>query len=101
MARTDIWTEAQITELQRLCPKFNDDEVADMIRHLRPGATRSGVAWQRRLLGIVKKGGGAHHCGKSIVEIRNCLSCDHEFGSAGPHNRVCDPCKLKNANVAA
>lgn len=31
--------------------------------------------------------------------MRKCLSCDCNFDSAGPQNRICEPCKQNNAQV--
>lgn len=28
---------------------------------------------------------------------KTCLSCSRLFDSVGPHNRICDPCKVKRA----
>jgi hypothetical protein len=27
------------------------------------------------------------------LKIRNCLRCDHEFWSEGPHHRLCQTCR--------
>jgi len=35
---------------------------------------------------------------KPIRQERNCLCCNRTFLSAGPHNRMCDRCRIKAAN---
>ena len=34
-------------------------------------------------------------------KTRSCLSCSKEFRSEGPHNRMCDPCRLGAEDVSA
>lgn len=36
--------------------------------------------------------------GPNILPTRPCLCCRRPFGSEGPHNRLCDPCREKGAS---
>ena len=70
---------------------------------LLPGRRVSGQAIRYHYEQIKYRETQAADAAKHVARcrVRRCLSCSIEFGSAGPHNRMCDGCRAGAENVSA
>lgn len=69
---------------------------------IRPDGTTSERTFANRNAALSAKGAAAAQAARlSKCRERACLTCGTNFMSEGPHNRMCGPCRHKDAGEAS